>query len=360
MIRAQKKAGREVVGTIVTMGLPYGPEAELSVARDDGSFEFIERVPDDSDRLPMHWVIDDSNAELIHYSQNPNPKVEPQSFDLTDGILTVNGETIRTGSLNLKKIQADVPGGLLVSDENGTLYRYDVQCDRFYEMHVPSLSDEAQFISMNDRNGRLLVLIDNTFGEKGSLVDVGAYVATGECNCFNCILDLNVDDDHDTLCRMGKLIDVVPVLGTDRLAILVTQPGILDTSEEKDVDRAPIVVDETRKPIYSLIRLDWVCEPEELKSIPLKGIFSACMTADQVVCIGTNGVAIVNPDSGAMTVLEGSDVANVVETHPYYTGRKSVFDADGRESMRWYFTDGETIVPVTVGRDDRGTNVTIG
>ena len=110
MINGQATTGREVIGLIAESKVNANKRYALKDVN-QGTYTFEEVVPEDEERTPDVVKINESNAQVMRYIVNPNPKPAPEA-ELKDGKLFV---------------------GVKTQGEELNVYMYDVQFDKFNE-----------------------------------------------------------------------------------------------------------------------------------------------------------------------------------------------------------------------------------
>lgn len=345
MIRAQETAGREIRGTVVSIGVPYAPRAELIGENPDGKLIFQEQLPEDSKKEPRVWAVDEENSELVHYIHNPNPKpVEFQASVAEDGTFTVNGEKVRTGAIKVKDVLASIPGEVMVMTDDGAVMRYEVQSDHFFPAaDVPKLN--APKVKVINDLYRRIVLYDNVVKD-GELVGVYLGTDVNECRSFHTVIDNNAENPEE-LARVGTIADVIPVEGNYGLVIVKTIPAKLEKGKDDEETKVLINTDEdTETKSYFVDANDTLVSVED--ELPIQQPVKATECAGTTTVIGADAISIDG------TVIDNKAVVEAVTDHPYFTGRKAVYDEDGHEAWVWAYTDGESVVRFKTSRDDRG------
>lgn len=362
MIKGQSETGREVVGTVATMSLPFSPKATLTAIDDDGDLVFQEVLPDDSTAEPRIWHVNADNAELAHYQYNPNQKPCPKTVVDENGQLTVNGKTVFLGDIKLmpNSQPMSVPGGayVLATAENDSsvpeewqqseLYFYDVQSDKFEDRHEtifgePLFKDRTQMIGgtvypryiMVKNRFSVIAVKDDDGNEHFYRQYAGSNVAEfGQRN-----KNYSVD--------FGVVLDVAAVEGNpEALAFKVLPTTTLPDNTE--------VVDEYGVPkwIYSSPAygertiLD---NGEELKRLTWSHNVLTVVSDQEAKIVSYWGES-----DDPITFVVTGEAADVVTSHPYYAGVKTVYAEDGKPAQVFSYTDGETVVHVRYETSDRG------
>jgi hypothetical protein len=346
MIRAQETAGREIRGTVVSIGVPYAPRAELIGENPDGKLIFQEQLPEDSKKEPRVWAVDDENSELVHYIHNPNPKpVEFRASVAEDGTFTVNGEKVRTGAIKVKDVLASIPGEVMVMTDDGAVMRYEVQSDRFFPASdIPKLN--APKVKVLNNLDRRVVIYDNVVKD-GELKSIYLGTDVTDCRNFHSIVAESAEESPEFLARVGVITDVIPVEGNDDLIIVKTLPAKLEKGKDDEETKVLINTDEDAETkSYFVDANDTFVSVED--ELPIQQPVKATECAGTTTVIGADAISIDG------TVIDNKAVVEAVTDHPYFTGRKTVYDEDGHEAWVWAYTDGESVVRFKTSRDDRG------
>lgn len=348
MLNAQAKAGREILGAQVTIGIPGSPVAELVNITGDitgGVYTFRELMPEDSDKKPRKWEIAEEDAAIVHYLSNrKNEHVVPDAC-VDSGILKVNGNDIVMGDYYADgRVVIPVPGGVVfsayrASDNKETfIVSYDAEKDT---MQVSMVLEDGDIVTLqselqaNGETTRLALVANNRYEEvkdedgKPKTHFLGA-------DLFK-IYGLGKTD--------GYAIISVPVA---ELVAVEGDTNHIIINSDKEVDDDGIVTgDKTRAFMLANGEL------EELPDVAVSASYGAGKTT--VIC--KNCVAILNDYSGLECLVNDATVVDAITKHPYYTGKRTVYSEDGSKSTEYIYNNGEEVIRFRRSVSDRGVDV---
>lgn len=180
MIMAQVAAGREVVGTIAFNKVDKKNYIIDSVDTKKKVIVLKEQAPFDAadDFEPAEIEVDNKNAVVLHYVENPNPKAA--IIAKVDGKnLVIGDQKISMGTLPIKEVVLTGAGVVVLAAttdnaDQVNLYVYDVQTDKFDDLDVQIQAD----YDVVDIDDTTKAIITNKLGEIELKDDNG--VPTGE------------------------------------------------------------------------------------------------------------------------------------------------------------------------------------
>ncbi len=181
---AQKATGREVIGTVCKMSNGKLYElTEIDVEKE--VLTFTEQLDEDSKATPDVVKVTKDNAAVAHYKKNPNDKPAPEG-KFENGVLTVNGKEVKTGTLPVVGVIGGVIGNVLVAmkaksgaDNRIDIFAYDVQFDKFSVLVEDYAADTKLFV-LDGMNGVEYILLSNIIVEKEIKDEDDKVIGTGK------------------------------------------------------------------------------------------------------------------------------------------------------------------------------------
>lgn len=383
MVAEQQATGREVIGLIAESKVNDNKRYELKSV-DQGVLTFQEIVPEDEDRTPDVIKIDSANAEAMRYVRNVNEKPAPQAT-LDDGKLTVNGNEIPTGTLEIVKLLGGVKGTLLVGvatpDENMVdVYRYDVQFDKFEKVAAslsatvrPIILDGSLFLIENwteevvqkDEDGKEVTDADGNVVTETAVKRVEVYAfQNGMLNSVFGGADYDDYDEDDYYDDYDEDVNALLPISDIRLVSQGDRKDVVILTQVEEDENG--YIHESENTVATLFRFNkyalidggsvgtYVLNSADAE-IYLGGSFGRA----PVVTIVDDGQLLIR-DRFGLKVIDNAEVVAAIKAHPYFCGTEVSKDDEERDVVKFvYASKDNEIAAFTLVNTDRGQLVSL-
>lgn len=180
MVMDQAKIGRKVEGTIAFNKVDKKNYVIDSVDEKKQTIILKEQepIPVPEDFEPAEIEVDTTNAVVLHYITNPNPKTAVDA-KVDDKHLIIGEKKIFMGTLPIKEVVLTGAGQVILAATTDTadqveLFNYDIQLDKFTDLNIQVQAD-YKVVDVDDTTK---AIITNKLGEIELKDDKG--MSTGE------------------------------------------------------------------------------------------------------------------------------------------------------------------------------------
>lgn len=383
MINGQQLTGREVLGLIAESKVNANKRYALKNVN-QGTYTFEEVVPEDEERTPDIIKINESNAQVMRYIVNPNPKPAPEA-ELKDGKLFVAGKEVPTGDLEIVKIFGGIEGKLFVGvktqGEELNVYMYDVQFDKFVEQRFVDGSTFAvnldgklflvenvvEEVTKKDADGKDVLDADGN-SVKGKVVrSVSVYNATN----YGLMPTLIGYDDNEDEYDDEEDYDSYDSFSSIRL-LPISNIRLIEQGHRKDVavftnfeEDEEGFIHESTKTVVRLFEYDFANLVESqvgtyvLNSADAEIYLGGSFGRAPVTTIVDDGQLIVNDRFGCK-IIDKAEVVDAIKNHPYFCATDVRKDDEDRNVVKFIYANRDNeLTAFELVNTDRGQLVTL-